>query len=43
MANQAKLSGVSVSNLRNRYSVDPAVQQRLENAAKESTELTQKI
>ncbi|MGP2010432.1 P2 family phage major capsid protein, partial [Citrobacter freundii] len=37
------MSGVTVSNLTKRYSVDPSVQQRLENAAKESTELTQKI
>ena len=43
MQRQAQLSGVTVSNLTKRYSVDPSVQQRLENAAKESTELTQKI
>ncbi|WP_447214895.1 phage major capsid protein, P2 family [Citrobacter pasteurii] len=43
MQRQAQLSDVTVSNLTKRYSVDPSVQQRLENAAKESTELTQKI
>ncbi|KFB99463.1 phage major capsid protein [Trabulsiella guamensis ATCC 49490] len=43
MARQAQLNNIPVSSLVNRYNVDPAVQQRLENAIKESTELTKKI
>ncbi|KNC89851.1 phage major capsid protein, P2 family [Trabulsiella odontotermitis] len=43
MARQAQLNSIPVSGLATRYAVDPAVQQRLENAIKDSTEFTKKI
>ncbi|HHY1408860.1 TPA: phage major capsid protein, P2 family [Salmonella enterica] len=43
MAHQASLNGLPVTGLAKNFAVDPAVQQRLENAVKNSTELTQKI
>ncbi len=43
MSHQASINHISARDLARRFSVDPAVQQRLENAAKESTEFTQKI
>lgn len=42
MAHQASLNGLPVTGLAKNFAVDPAVQQRLENAVKNSTELTQK-
>ncbi|HGG5993927.1 TPA: phage major capsid protein, P2 family [Salmonella enterica subsp. diarizonae serovar 61:r:z53] len=43
MAHQASINGLPVTGLAKNFAVDPAVQQRLENAMKDSTELTQKI
>ncbi|EGI5659802.1 P2 family phage major capsid protein, partial [Salmonella enterica subsp. enterica serovar Kisarawe] len=43
MAYQAGINAIPVTGLAKNFAVDPAVQQRLENAAKDSTELTQKI
>lgn len=43
MVRQANLNHISFSNLKSHYSVNPTVQQRLENTIKDSTELTQKI
>lgn len=40
---QARINNIPVSGLATRYTVNPAVQQRLENAIKDSTELTKKI
>ncbi|EAA8933960.1 capsid protein, partial [Salmonella enterica] len=40
MAYQASINHLPVTALAKNYNVDPAVQQRLENAAKDSTELT---
>ncbi|EIJ1010187.1 phage major capsid protein, P2 family [Salmonella enterica] len=43
MAYQASINHLPVTALAKNYNVDPAVQQRLENAMKDSHELTQKI
>ena len=43
MAQQASLNNIPVSALVSRFTVEPSVQQRFENAVKESTEFTKKI
>ena len=43
MAQQASLNNIPVSALVSRFTVEPAVQQRFENASKESTEFTKRI
>ncbi|EFH9696728.1 P2 family phage major capsid protein, partial [Escherichia coli] len=43
MAQQASLNNIPVSALVSRFTVEPSVQQRFENASKESTEFTKKI
>lgn len=42
-ARQAQINNVSVSTLTKRFSVDPAVQQRLENASMQSSEFLNRI
>ncbi|EEC8663536.1 P2 family phage major capsid protein, partial [Escherichia coli] len=43
MAQQASLNNIPVSALVSRFTVEPSVQQRFENASKESTEFTKRI
>lgn len=43
MTRQASINNIPVSGLVSRFTVEPAVQQRFENASKDSTELTKKI
>ncbi|ENE0320327.1 P2 family phage major capsid protein, partial [Escherichia coli] len=43
MAQQASLNNIPVSALVSRFTVEPAVQQRFENASKGSTEFTKRI
>ncbi|WP_405000450.1 P2 family phage major capsid protein [Escherichia coli] len=43
MAQQASLNNIQMSALVSRFTVNPAVQQRFENASKDSTELTKRI
>ncbi|MCZ5223762.1 P2 family phage major capsid protein [Escherichia coli] len=43
VAQQASLNNIPVSALVSRFTVEPSVQQRFENASKESTEFTKRI
>ncbi|EGK3623846.1 P2 family phage major capsid protein, partial [Escherichia coli] len=43
MTQQASLNNIPVSALVSRFTVNPSVQQRFENASKESTEFTKRI
>lgn len=43
MTRQASINNIPVSGLVSRFTVEPSVQQRFENASKDSTELTKKI